>query len=151
MTVYKLKEVLNSKYNRTDEKRHHRSVLFLIENTNTGNQTLYEIDRISKHSASLRCCTRNCGSRLSIEHDIQTVPFGSGRGRAIAPSVLKEDLMDQSNWLKVYHSHTKKCMMTGQTICDKMEHKFNSCQSKSDGQIIARKYRSYVIQENKLK
>ena len=80
MTVYKLKEVLNSKYNRTDEKRHHRSVLFLIENTNTGNQTLYEIDRISKHSASLRCCTRNCGSRLSIEHDIQTVPFGSGRG-----------------------------------------------------------------------
>ena len=33
MTVYKLKEVLNSQYNRTDEKRHHRSVLFLIENT----------------------------------------------------------------------------------------------------------------------
>ena len=42
MTVYKLKEVLNSQYNRTDEKRHHRSVLFLIENTTTGNQTLYE-------------------------------------------------------------------------------------------------------------
>ena len=39
MTVYKLKEVLNSKYNRTDEKRHHRSVLFLIENSTTGNQT----------------------------------------------------------------------------------------------------------------
>ena len=52
MTVYKLKEVLNSQYNRTDEKRHHRSVLFLIENSTTGNQTLYEIDRISKHSAS---------------------------------------------------------------------------------------------------
>ena len=33
MTVYKLKEVLNSQYNRTDEKRHHRSVLFLIENS----------------------------------------------------------------------------------------------------------------------
>ena len=48
MTVYKLKEVLNSQYNRTDEKRHHRSVLFLIENSTTGNQTLYEIDRISK-------------------------------------------------------------------------------------------------------
>ena len=44
MAVYKLpvKEVLNSKYHRTDEKRHHRSVLFLIENTTTGNQTLYE-------------------------------------------------------------------------------------------------------------
>ena len=67
MTVYKLKEVLNSKYNRTDEKRHHRSVLFLIENTITGNQTLYEIDRISKHSASLRCCTRNCGSRSFLK------------------------------------------------------------------------------------
>ena len=41
MTVYKLKEVLNSKYNRTDEKRHHRSVLFLIANTSQ-----FVLDRI---------------------------------------------------------------------------------------------------------
>ena len=37
MTIYKLKEVLDSQYNRSDVKRHHRSVLFLIQNTVTGN------------------------------------------------------------------------------------------------------------------
>ena len=71
MTIYKLLEVLDSQYNRKDEKRHNRSVLFLIQNTVTGHQSLYEIDRISKHTASLRCNARQCGSRLSIEHDIK--------------------------------------------------------------------------------
>ena len=59
MTIYKLKEVLDSQYNRSDVKRHHRSVLFLIQNTVTGNQSLYEIDRIAKHSAALRCIEKN--------------------------------------------------------------------------------------------
>ena len=147
MTIYKLKEVLDSQYNRTDEKRHHRSVLFLIQNTATGHQSLYEIDRISKHSAALRCVEKKCRARLSIEHDIQTEPYGSRRGRVIASSVLKEDLMSMENWLKVYHSHTLKCKMVGEKICDKVEHQFKSCESKTDGQIIGRKYRSYVIKE----
>ena len=65
MTIYKLKEVLDSQYNRSDVKRYHRSVLFLIQNTATGNQSLYEIDRIAKHSAALRCIEKKCRS-LSI-------------------------------------------------------------------------------------
>ena len=44
MTIYKLKEVLDIQYNRSDVKRYNRSVLFLIQNTATGNQSLYEID-----------------------------------------------------------------------------------------------------------
>ena len=59
MTIYKLKEVLDSQYNRSDVKRYHRSVLFLIQNTATGNQSLYEIDRIAKHSDTLRCIEKN--------------------------------------------------------------------------------------------
>ena len=55
MTIYKLKEVLDSQYNRSVVQRHRRSVLFLIQNTVKGNQSLYEIDRIAKHSAALRC------------------------------------------------------------------------------------------------
>ena len=47
MTIYKLKDLLDSQYNRSDVKRHQRSVLFLIQNTVTGNQSLYEIDRIA--------------------------------------------------------------------------------------------------------
>ena len=113
MTIYKLKEVLESQYNRTDVKRHHRSVLFLIQNTVTGHQCLYQIDRISKHTAALRCNERKCGSRLSIEHDIPTEPFGARRGRMIASHVEKEYLMDKQNWLKVYHDHTTKCRMIG--------------------------------------
>ena len=95
MTIYKLKEVLESQYNRTDVKRHHRSVLFLIQNAVTGHQCLYQIDRISKHTAALRCNERKCGSRLSIEHDIPTEPFGARRGRMIASHVEKEYLMDK--------------------------------------------------------
>ena len=74
-----LKEVLDSHYNRSDVKRLHRSVLFFIQNTVTGNQSLYEIDRIAKHSAALRCIEKKCRARLSIEHDIQTEPLNKGR------------------------------------------------------------------------
>ena len=98
MTIYKLKDLLDSQYNRKDEKRHHRSVLFLIQNTATGNQSLYEIDRISKHTAALRCIEKKCRARLSIEHDIPTEPFGSSKGRVIASSVLKEDLLNMENY-----------------------------------------------------
>ena len=119
MTIYKLKDLLDSQYNRSDVKRHQRSVLFLIQNTVTGNQSLYEIDRISKHTAALRCIEKKCRARLSIEHDIPTEPFGSSKGRVIASTVLKEDLLNMENWLKVYHSHTLKCKMIGQTIYDK--------------------------------
>ena len=31
MIVYKLKDIIDSQYNRPDEKRHQRSILFLIE------------------------------------------------------------------------------------------------------------------------
>ena len=147
MTIYKLKDLLDSQYNRSDVKRHQRSVLFLIQNTVTGNQSLYEIDRISKHTAALRCIEKKCRARLSIEHDIPTEPFGSSKGRVIASTVLKEDLLNMENWLKVYHSHTLKCKMIGQTICDKIEHQFKSCESKTDGQIIQRKYRSFCIKK----
>ena len=119
----------------------------MIQNTVTGNQSLYEIDRIAKHSAALRCIEKKCRARLSIEHVIETEPFGSNKGRVIGSAVLKQDLLNMNNWLKVYHSHTLKCKMTGPSICDKVEHKFKSCESKTDGQIIARKYRSFCIQE----
>ena len=36
MIVYKLKDIIDSQYNRPDEKRHQRSILFLIENVKTG-------------------------------------------------------------------------------------------------------------------
>ena len=101
----------------------------------------------SKHTAALRCIEKKCRARLSIEHDIPTEPFGSSKGRVIASTVLKEDLLNMENWLKVYHSHTLKCKMIGQTICDKIEHQFKSCESKTDGQIIQRKYRSFCIKK----
>ena len=71
MTIYKLKEVLDSQYNRSDVKRHHRSVLFLIQNTVTGNQSLYEIDRIAKHSAALRCIEKKMSSKNIHRRDLQ--------------------------------------------------------------------------------
>ena len=39
----------------------------MIQNTATGNQSLYEIDRIAKHSAALRCIGKKfvCICRLS--------------------------------------------------------------------------------------
>ena len=46
MTIYQLKEVISSKYNRKDTVRYQRSVLFLIENTVTGEHALFAIDRI---------------------------------------------------------------------------------------------------------
>ena len=76
MTIFQLKEVINSKYNRNDTDRYHRSVLFLIENTVTGLFQLFQIDRISKTTAALRCNTRQCGHRLSLEHALATEPSG---------------------------------------------------------------------------
>ena len=63
MTIYHLKEIISSKYNRKDTTRYERSVLFVVENTNTGDYALFSIDRISKHTASLRC---NNGSRREL-------------------------------------------------------------------------------------
>ena len=63
MTIYQLKEIINSKYNRKDTTRYERSVLFVVENTVTGDYALFSIDRISKHTASLRC---NNGSRREL-------------------------------------------------------------------------------------
>ena len=84
MTSYILKEVLCNKYNRSDEKRYDRSVVFVIQNTNNGNLALFQLDRIGKNRASLRCNNRSCGHRLSLEHNIPTEAFGSQRGRKIA-------------------------------------------------------------------
>ena len=80
MTSYILKEVLCNKYNRSDEKRFDRSVVFVIQNTNNGNLALFQLDRIGKNRASLRCNNRSCGHRLSLEHNIPTEAFGSQRG-----------------------------------------------------------------------
>ena len=146
MIVYKLKDIIDSQYNRPDEKRHQRSILFLIENVKTGGQSVFKIDRISKHTCSLICNTKACGHRLTIEHDIPTVASGKYRGRCIAPTVGKEEMMNRSNWLKVFHSHTAKCKMTGPSVCDKTEHAFNVCQT-TDGKIIKRKFRSFVVRE----
>ena len=93
MTSYILKEVLCNKYNRSDEKRFDRSVVFVIQNTNNGNLALFQLDRIGKNRASLRCNNRSCGHRLSLEHNIPTEAFGSQRGRKIASSVTKNYLI----------------------------------------------------------
>ena len=67
----------------------------------TGGQSVFKIDRISKHTCSLICNTKACGHRLTIEHDIPTVASGKYRGRCIAPTIGKEEMMNRSNWLKV--------------------------------------------------
>ena len=43
MIVYKLKDIIDSQYNRPDEKRHQRSILFLIENVKTGGQSVFRL------------------------------------------------------------------------------------------------------------
>ena len=103
MTIYHLKEIISSKYNRKDTTRYERSVLFVVENTVTGDYALFSIDRISKHTASLRCNngSRSCGHRLIIEHSFKTEPFGKGNGRKIAECVAKQDMMNMENWMKV--------------------------------------------------
>ena len=68
MIYYKLKKVISSKYNRKQEQRYQRAVVFVIENIATGTEAFFQIDRIHKESASLRCQTRKCGHRLVIEH-----------------------------------------------------------------------------------
>ena len=72
MIYYKLKKVISSKYNRKTEQRYQRAVVFVIENIATGTEAFFQIDRIHKESASLRCNTRKCGHRLVIEHKLPT-------------------------------------------------------------------------------
>ena len=67
MIYYKLKKVISSKYNRKTEQRYQRAVVFVIENIATGTESFFQIDRIHKESASLRCQTRKCGHRHVIE------------------------------------------------------------------------------------
>ena len=147
MIIYNLKEIIDSKYNRPDEKNHQRSILFVVENPKNAELSIFSIDRMSKHTASLKCNNRRCGHRLTIEHNIATEGTGKYRGRSIASSVTKSELMNPNNWLKVFHSHTKKCTITGPTFCTKTEHSFSICQSMSEGQIIKRKYRSFCVRE----
>ena len=144
MITYNLKEIIESQYNRPDEKKHQRSILFVVENPKTAEKSIYEIDRMGKHTASLRCNASRCNARLSIEHNIATEGTGKYHRRCIASTVTKAELMDPTNWMKTFHSHSKRCTITGSTFCDKTEH---SCQSKSEGQIIKRKYRSFCIKE----
>ena len=49
MTSYILKEVLCNKYNRSDEKRFDRSVVFVIQNTNNGNLALFQLKYEAKY------------------------------------------------------------------------------------------------------
>ena len=150
MTIYELKEIISGKYNRKDTALYNRAVLFVIQNTVTGEYAIFQIDRISKKTASLRCNNgtsgrRTCGHRLSLEHSITTEAFGKGKGRRIADCVTKMDLLDMTNWMKVFHDHTRKCKMVGSLLCDKTEHKFHTCTSKTMDAIIGRKYRSFCI------
>ena len=115
MTIYILKEIISTKYNRSDEERFNRSIAFVIQNTTNGNLALFQLDRIAKKVAALRCNNRSCGHRLSIEHTIPTEAYGKYKGRKIAMEVTKADLLDSKNWLKVYHDHSKLCKMTGPT------------------------------------
>ena len=110
--MYQLIEILSSQYNRKDEVRYNRSMIFCIKNTKNGKIAMFQLDRISKKNASLRCNTRHCGHRLSLEHKIPTEEHGK-KGRKIAESVTKEELHDIKNWLKVFHDHSKRCRMTG--------------------------------------
>ena len=142
--MYQLIEILSSQYNRKDEVRYNRSMIFCIKNTKNGKIAMFQLDRISKKNASLRCNTRHCGHRLSLEHNIPTEEHGK-YARKIAESVTKEELHDINNWLKVFHDHSKRCRMTGPTYCDKTEHQFGSCESENDFKIIKRKYRSFVV------
>ena len=103
--MYQLIEILSSQYNRKDEVRYNRSMIFCIKNTKNGKIAMFQLDRISKKNASLRCNTRHCGHRLSLEHNIPTEEHGK-KGRKIAESVTKEELHDINNWHKwriLYH------------------------------------------------
>ena len=118
MTIYILKEILSNQYNRSDEARYNRAIVFVIQNTINGNLALFQLDRMAKKVAALRCNNRSCGHRLSIEHSIPTEAFGKQKGRKIASEVTKADLLDLKNWFKVYHDHSKSCKMTGPTYCN---------------------------------
>ena len=37
---YKLKQIIGNQYNRPNEKRHHKSIIFVIENLQNGNETV---------------------------------------------------------------------------------------------------------------
>ena len=107
MTIYILKEILSNQYNRSDEARYNRAIVFVIQNTINGNLALFQLDRMSKKVAALRCNNRSCGHRLSIEHSIPTEAFGKHKGRKIASEVTKADLLDLKNWFKcrmLYHN-----------------------------------------------
>ena len=85
MTIYELKEIISGKYNRKDTALYNRAVLFVIQNTVTGEYAIFQIDRISKKTASLRCNNgtsgcRTCGHRLSLEHSITTELTKSANG-----------------------------------------------------------------------
>ena len=125
MTIYQLKEIIHSKYNRSDVNRYHRAVLFLIENTVSGESSLFNINAVHKNSVSLRCNNRKCGHRLSLIHNLPTEKSGK-KAFKFATSVTKEDLMSEGNWLKCYHDHTAKCTKTGPIYCDKTEHNFRT-------------------------
>ena len=130
MTIYQLKEIIHSKYNRNDVGRYHRAVLFLVENTVSGESSLFQINRINKNTCSLRCNNRKCNHRLSLLHSLPTEKTGK-QVFSFATSVTKEDLMNKENWLKCFHDHTAKCTKTGPIYCDKTEHNFRTCASKS--------------------
>ena len=148
MTIYQLKEIIHSKYNRNDVGRYHRAVLFLVENTVSGESSLFQINRINKNTCSLRCNNRKCNHRLSLLHSLPTEKTGK-QVFSFATSVTKEDLMNKENWLKCFHDHTAKCTKTGPIYCDKTEHNFRTCASKSTEKIIGRKFRSYCVKSKK--
>ena len=100
MTFYILKEILSNQYNRSDEARYNRAIVFVIQNTINGNLALFQLDRIAKKVAALRCNNRSCGHRLSIEHTIPTETCGkyirlieSFRMILISPGLNEDNLL----------------------------------------------------------
>ena len=116
MTFYILKEILSNQYNRNDEARYNRAIVFVIQNTINGNLALFQLDRIAKKVAALRCNNRSCGHRLSIEHTIPTEACGKYKGRKIASEVTKADLLDLKNWFNFLHGYRIRNLRTSSII-----------------------------------
>ena len=65
MTIYILKEILSNQYNRSDEARYNRAIVFVIQNTINGNLALFQ--------AKIKQCLQSI-SFMVIESEIAALP-----------------------------------------------------------------------------
>ena len=97
MTIYILKEIISTKYNRSDEERFNRSIAFVIQNTINGNLALFQLDRIAKKVAALRCNNRSCGAKTSdrqakIKQCLESISFMDIKSELLGLSQLLNDI-----------------------------------------------------------